>query len=118
MKNLRSIKLTVLAVIGFITISFASTPAALLAYEVNQLDDRINSEMNEIVFSNANSKEGLVLVHIVINADGTLSITESNFSDPKIYESIKKKLEAIRLADACELAGQEFNYAFKFKIID
>ena len=117
MKNLKSISLTIIAMIVFTASSFAKTSAALITYQTHQLEDRITREINEIAFRNAAENKGIVLVHFRINEDGTLIVTESNFSDEGIYNKIKNKLEGMRLADAAALAGMEFNYTFKFKVI-
>lgn len=118
MKNLKSISLTIIAMIAFTAMSFAKTSAELITYQSQQLDERITREINEIAFRNAAADKGIVLVHLRINDDGTITITESNYSDETIYKTIKNKLEGMRLADSAELAGQEFNYSFKFKVLD
>jgi surface antigen len=117
MKTIKSIALTFAAMVAFTTMSFAKTPAELFTYQTQQLDHRITREINEIAFRNAGTDKGIVLVHFRINEDGSITVTESNYSDEAIYLTIKNKLEGMLLADSYELMGQEFNYVFKFRVI-
>lgn len=117
MKQLKSITLTVIAMLAFISMSFANAPVEK-NNQSQQLKQRINRELKGITFSDAQDAKGIVRVSFYINDEGAITISESNYSDELIYKKIKEKLEAIRLNDACELVGEEFNYEFKFKVVD
>lgn len=117
MKQLKRITLTVLALLGFINMSFADASVEK-KYQSQQLEQRITRELRDMAFSDAQNEKGIVLVSFYINDDGGITVTESNYSDEKMYKKIKEKLESIRFSDACQLVGEEFNYAFKFKVVD
>src|SRR6188768_1689084 len=112
MESIEILLLSFIAVIGFTTMSFASMHIEKISYHTQQLKQRINREFDNIK-ANGN---GMVLVSFYINETGNITVSQSNYSDEKLYETVKHKLETIRLGDASDLIGKEFNYQFKFKV--
>jgi len=114
MESVKILLLTFIAVIGFTTMSFASMHIEKVSYHAQQLKQRINREFDKITVN----ENGMVLVSFYINESGNITVSQSNYSDEKLYETVMQKLENIRLENSSDLIGKEFNYQFKFRVDD
>ena len=118
MKSIKNLLLAFIAVISLTSMTVAAPRIEKVGYHTMQLKQRINREFDKINVEQITDKDGMVRLSFVINENGGINILQSNYSDEKLYETVKLILETIQLSDSTDLAGREFNYQFKFKVSD
>ena len=118
MKSIKNLLLAFMAVISLTSMTKAAPRIEKVGYHTTQLKQRINRELKKINVNDITDKDGIVRVSFIVNENGSVNILQSNYSDEKLYETVKLILDAIQLGDSTDLVGREFNYQFKFKVTD
>jgi len=84
--------------------------------EGKELNKEIKKKVNYPEFAKATKLHGMVMVHFVVNSDGSIDVKEINASDSTLAEYVQMQLESIRLD---ELASQGDHYVkFSFRFLD
>lgn len=118
MKSIKNLLLSAIAVISLTSMSYATPHIEKVSYHAQQLKQLINHEFDNMKVDEITSQNGMVRISFYITENGSISITQSNYSDVKLLDIVKEKLSSIQLGDSSDLAGKEFHYEFKFKVDD
>ncbi len=94
------------------TLSMANSPLG----EGKELNKEIKKKVNYPDFAKESKLYGVVMVHFVVNSDGSIDVKEMNASDSALGAYVQKKLESIEVD---ELAAQGDHYVkFRFRFME
>ncbi|MGB6036979.1 MAG: energy transducer TonB [Cryomorphaceae bacterium] len=84
--------------------------------EGKELTKEIKKKVNYPEFAKEAKLHGMVMVHFVVNSDGSIDVKEINASDSTLAKYVQMQLESIEVE---ELAAQGDHYVkFRFRFME
>lgn len=114
--TIKYLLLTLIAIVSLAAISAAAPRIEKSGYHAMQLNQKINREFDKFDINTITQKDGMVRVSFLINENGTITITQSNYSDVKLFEKVQEAFNNIQLPESTDLVGKTFNYNIKFRV--